>query len=157
MQLGATLCKVHREDHSAELTSKLRPDMYTLLYLKWMMTKDLLKAQGTMLNPMWQPGWRGPWGRMDTPIRVAESLCCLSETVTTLSVSYVVVQSLSHDLFFATPWTVACRAPQSFTISQTVPKFTSIESVMPLNHLILRTSISSCPQSLPASGFFPMS
>ena len=33
----------------------------------------------------------------------------------------------------------------------------SIESVMPSNHLILCHPLSSCPQSLPASGSFPMS
>ena len=30
-------------------------NMYTLLYLKWMINKDI--AQGTLLNAMWQPGW----------------------------------------------------------------------------------------------------
>ena len=33
----------------------------------------------------------------------------------------------------------------------------SIESVMPPNHLILRCPFSSCPQSLPTSGSFPVS
>ena len=33
----------------------------------------------------------------------------------------------------------------------------SIESVMPSNHLILCCPFSSCPQSFPASGSFPMS
>ena len=33
----------------------------------------------------------------------------------------------------------------------------SIESVMPSNHLILCRPFSSCPQSFPASGSFPMS
>ena len=30
-------------------------NMYTLLYLKWMINKDI--AQGTLLNAMWQPRW----------------------------------------------------------------------------------------------------
>ena len=33
----------------------------------------------------------------------------------------------------------------------------SIESVMPFNHLILISPFSSCPQSFPESGSFPMS
>ena len=37
------------------------------------------------------------------------------------------------------------------------PKPMSIESVMPSNYLILCRPLSSCPQSLPASGSFPMS
>ena len=36
-----------------------------------------------------------------------------------------------------TPWTAACQASLSFTISQSLLKFMSIESVMPSNHLIL--------------------
>ena len=33
---------------------------------------------------MWQPGWRGVWGRMDTCKCMAESLCFPLETVTSL-------------------------------------------------------------------------
>ena len=35
-----------------------------------------------------------------------------------------------------TPWTVACQASKSITISWSLPKFMSIESIMPSNHLI---------------------
>ena len=49
------------------------------------------------------------------------------------------------------------RPPLSITNSWSLPKPTSIESVMPSHHLILCHSLSSCPQSLPASGSFPMS
>ena len=48
-----------------------------------------------------------------------------------------VVQSLSHVRLFTTPWTTACQAPLSFTISQSVLKFMPIDSVMLSNHLIL--------------------
>ena len=44
-----------------------------------------------------------------------------------------------------------------FTISQSLLKHMSIESVMPSNHLIPCHPFSSCPQSFLASGFFPMS
>ena len=37
----------------------------------------------------------------------------------------------------ATPWTIARQASLSFTISQSLLKFMSIESVIPSNHLIL--------------------
>ena len=43
------------------------------------------------------------------------------------------------------------------TNSQSLPKLMSTESVMPSNHLILCHPFSSCPQSFPASGSFPMS
>ena len=44
---------------------------------------------------------------------------------------------LSHVQLFVTPWTAACQASTSFTISQSLLKLMSIESVMPSNHLIL--------------------
>ena len=67
-----------------------------------------------------------------------------------------VVQSLSHVQLFVTPQTVACQASLSFTISQSLLKLMSIESVMPSNHLILCRPLSSCLQSSPASGSFLM-
>ena len=53
-----------------------------------------------------------------------------------------VVWSPSHVRLFAIPWTVAHKASLSLTISQSLPKFMSIETVMPSNHLIL-LSLSS--------------
>ena len=38
---------------------------------------------------------------------------------------------------FTIPWTAACQASLSLTISRSLPKFMSIESVMPSIHLIL--------------------
>ena len=38
---------------------------------------------------------------------------------------------------FAAPWTAACQASLSFTISQSLLKLMSTELVMPSNHLIL--------------------
>ena len=49
----------------------------------------------------------------------------------------VVVQLLSQVQLFATPWTAAGQASLSFTISQSLLKFMSIESEMPFNHLVL--------------------
>ena len=47
------------------------------------------------------------------------------------------VQSLSDVQLFATPWTAARQASLSKTNSQSLLKLTSLESVMPSNHLIL--------------------
>ena len=70
---------------------------------------------------------------------------------------FVAVQSLSHVQLFATPWIAACQVPPSFTISQSLLKVMSIESVMPSNHLILCCPLILCFQSFPASGSPPMS
>ena len=53
------------------------------------------------------------------------------------SVFLVIVQSPSQVRLFVTPWTAACQAFLSFTISRSLLKLISIESVMPSNHLIL--------------------
>ena len=47
------------------------------------------------------------------------------------------VQLLSRVWFFATPWIAECQASLSITNSQSSLRLTSIESVMPSNHLIL--------------------
>ena len=67
---------------------------------------------------------------------------------------YVVVQSLSRVWLFATPWTAARQASLSFTISLSLLKLMSIESVMPSNHLIL-CRLLLLP--FPLSGSFPVS
>ena len=51
--------------------------------------------------------------------------------------SFVVIHSLSHVWFFATPWTAARQASPSFTISYSLLRLMSIESEMPSNHLVL--------------------
>ena len=48
-----------------------------------------------------------------------------------------VVQLLSLVQLFVTRWTAARQASLSLTLSQSLLKLTSIESVMPSNHLIL--------------------
>ena len=58
---------------------------------------------------------------------------------------------------FVTPWTAACQASLSFTISQSLLKFMFIKSVMLSNHLIPCHPFSSYPQSFPESGSFLMS
>ena len=50
---------------------------------------------------------------------------------------YIVVQSLHRVQLFVIPWTAACQAFLSFTISWSLLKLMSIESVVPSNHLIL--------------------
>ena len=65
-----------------------------------------------------------------------------------------VVQSLSYVQLFATPWTAAHQSPLSFTISRSLLKFMSIESVMPSNHLILCCPLPLLPLILPSIRVF---
>ena len=68
--------------------------------------------------------------------------------------SFVIVQQLSHVQLFATPWTVACQAPLSSTISQSLLRFMSIELVMPSNYLILCCRLLLLPSIFPGIKVF---
>ena len=57
----------------------------------------------------------------------------------------------------ATPWTAADQASLSSTVSWSLLKFMSIESVMRANHLILCCPLLLLPSMFPVSGSFPMS
>ena len=52
------------------------------------------------------------------------------------------------------PWTVACQASLSFTVSQSLLKLMSIESVMPSNHLILFRPLLLLPSIFPSIRVF---
>ena len=57
----------------------------------------------------------------------------------------------SHSVVsFVTPWTAACQASMSFTISQSLLKLMSIESEMPSNHLILCRPLLLLPSTFPS-------
>ena len=66
----------------------------------------------------------------------------------------VAVQSLSHFWLFATPRTEACQASLSFTISLSLLKLMSIESVMSSNHLIFCHPLLLLPLIFPSSSVF---
>ena len=64
------------------------------------------------------------------------------------------VQLLSHVRLFATPWTAAHQASLFTTNSQSLLKLTSIESVMPSNHLILCCPLLLLPSIFPSIRVF---
>ena len=72
----------------------------------------------------------------------------------TMITMVTVVQSLSHVCFLWPSWTVACQAPLSCTISQTLLKFMPVEPMMRSNYLSSVASFTFCLQFWPASGFF---
>ena len=71
--------------------------------------------------------------------------------------SFAVVQLLSLVWLFETPWTAACQASLSFTISLSLLKLMSIESMMPSNRLILCYPLLLLPSIFPSTGSSPMS
>ena len=64
------------------------------------------------------------------------------------------VQVLRRVRLFATPWTEACQASLFFTISQSLLKLVSIESMMPSNHLILCYPLLLLPSIFPSINVF---
>ena len=63
---------------------------------------------------------------------------------------YIAVQLPSCVQLFVTPWTAACQESLFTTISLSLPKFMSIVSVMPSNHLILCCPLFLLPSVLPS-------
>ena len=64
------------------------------------------------------------------------------------------VKLLSHVWFFSTPWTAACQASLSITNSWSLPKFMSMESVMPSNQPILGHPLLLLPSIFPSIRVF---
>ena len=122
--------------------------MTRLAFLKnssWLPPGEQMRLRSWM-PPRWLPPGRGyiwHWREAEATIkRILE---------------FVVVQSLSFAQLFETPWTAARQALLFFTISQVCPNSCSLNWWC---HPTISSSVipfSSCPQSLPASGSFPMS
>ena len=67
---------------------------------------------------------------------------------------FVVDQSLSCVWLFVTTWIAECQAPLFFTISQTLLKLTSIESVILSNHLFFCHPLLFLPSIFPSIRVF---
>ena len=66
------------------------------------------------------------------------------------SLNIFVVQLLSHMQLFVIPWAAAHQASLSFTISQSLLKLLSIESVMPSIHLVFCCPLLLLPSIFPS-------
>ena len=67
---------------------------------------------------------------------------------------FISVQSLTQLQLFATPWTAAGQASPSFTISQSLLKLMSIESMVLTHYLILCHCLLPLPSIFPSSRVF---
>jgi len=68
--------------------------------------------------------------------------------------NFVVVQLFCLVQLFVTPWIAACQGCLSFTISQSILKLMSIDSVMPSNHLVLCHPLLLLPSVFPSIRVF---
>ena len=71
-----------------------------------------------------------------------------------MKIKYIVLQLLSCVQLFAIPWTAAPQASLSFTLSQSLLKLMSTESVMTSNHLILCHPFLLLPSIFPSTRVF---
>ena len=62
----------------------------------------------------------------------------------------VYAQPLGRVQLFATPWTAACQASVSFTISRSLLRLTSVDLMMPSNHFILCCPLLLLPSIFPS-------
>ena len=76
------------------------------------------------------------WGSHPAPLGPSSEVEFCATSLP-MSLLMHVVRSLIRVGLFSTPWTAARQASLSITIPQSLPKFMSIESVMPSSHLIL--------------------
>ena len=80
----------------------------------------------------------------------------VQSTICVNNLYFVVIQLLSHIQLFVTPWTAALQASLSFT--HYVPEFAQTHAHQVGDAISPSvTAFSSCPQSFPASGSFPVS
>ena len=82
---------------------------------------------------------------------------CNQKTIMTiffLKIFFVFVQLLCHVQLFETPWTTACQASLSVTISWSLLELMSIGLMMPSNHLILCCPLFLLPTIFPSIRVF---
>ena len=100
-----------------------------------------------VITPLWLPrAWRSS---LYSSVYWATELK-KADTVLTAPHVIAIIRSLYPVWLFATPWMAARQASLSFTISQSLLKLMSIESVIPSNHLILCLPLLLLPSIIPS-------
>ena len=85
----------------------------------------------------------------ETTPKAGQGVWETARKLTSFPYIFVFVQSLSCVQLFVTPWSAAHQASLSFTISQSLLKLLSIDSMMPSNHLILCGPLLLLPSIFP--------
>ena len=132
-------------------------------FLVWFMTCSE-KAMATHSSTLaWKIPWTEETGRLQS-MGLQRVRHDWSDLATAAARHVVIVQSLSHVWLFVTQWTAVCQAYLSFTISQSLLKFMSIELVILSNQLILycpllllSSNLSQHQDLFQWPGSFPMS
>jgi len=135
---------MYKTDNYWELTGwRAHTHTHTHTHTQW----ESIAQHKTSKMGMWHV-YPSPWPGLRQTLLLAHFFTLLYQT---LSQS---VQSLSHVQLFVTPRTVTHQASLSITNSQSLPKLTSIESVMPSNHLTLCHPLLLLPSTFPSIRVF---
>ena len=78
--------------YSGKLAQPLQ-SVESVLYLRWVTKKDLRTAKEPHSELCGSLDGRGVWGRRDACIGMTASLCCPSEAIMTLLISYTPIQN----------------------------------------------------------------
>ena len=113
-----------------------RSDLKFIIFTTVYASTTLLPTIRTIYYSVIYPSWRGGTGKFST----GYSSCCFSLTQLCQT--------------FASPWTAAHQASWSFSVSWSLLRFMSIESVMPSSHPILCHPLLLLPSILPSIRVF---
>ena len=81
--------------------------------------------------------------------------CCVGFCRTAVWIGHCCCSVTKSQRLFETPWTAAHQTSLSFTISRSLLKLLSLESVMPSNHLILCRALLLLPSIFPSIRVLP--
>ena len=118
--------------------------------------ESLLQGRDSQILATIRITWRGCLNLVSGPSsRVSDAVGLVLGLITCIYNKFlVVVQLLSRVWLFATTWTMAHQASLSFTVSQSLLRFMSVESVMLSNHLILCHLLLLWPSIFPSIKVF---
>ena len=112
--------------------------------IKWKGRRNEIKCRSVIIN--YKSEW--PQKSDNENYTICKMRICVYVNIV------VIVQLVSHVLLFVTPWTVAHQASLSFTISWSLLRLMSIESVMLFNHLIICLPLLLLPSIFPNTRIF---
>ena len=99
--------------------------------------------------------WTSKFQQQQASLPLFFSFCSFrSSNRYNMCIIILAVQLLSRVWLIATPWTAALQASLSFTISWSLLRLMSIESVMPSNHIILCCPLLLLPPIFPSIRVF---
>ena len=125
-------------DKEREINWEIETDIYTLLYIKQITTVEHRELYSILCNDLYG---KRVWKRGDMCICVTDSLCCTSESNTTLWIKYACMLSCFRPVrLFATLWTVARQAPRSMKFSgknDEMACYALLQGIFPIQELNL--------------------